>query len=174
MKYFLILIFGSFFVTLFCCFNSKEEDYEKLGNVITTKTANRLRIEKGLYLIGTGGQMMDDIQIMGMGFEFFHPIDIKKGRELLLFSIEEYLNAINCDEKIRPYLHQYPFTAKNIEMQVWIRNSDGSRVPLDKIYYISAIDGILTYYTDDPEKYWRKTVHKETYEEALQEIADRK
>jgi hypothetical protein len=86
-------------------------------------------------------------------------------------AIRKYLSEINSDEKIRPYLHQYPFTDKNIEIDFWIRNSDGSRVALDKIYYVSAINGILRYYTEDPEKFSRKLVHEESYEEALRFVS---
>jgi len=124
-----------------------------------------------MYLIGTGGQMMDDIQMMAMSFEVCRPIDVSKARQLLISVIQKYLSKINNDEKIRPYLHQYPFTDKNIEIDFWIRNPDRSRVALNKIYYVSAIDGILRYYVDDPEKFSRKLVNEETYEEALQIIS---
>lgn len=167
-------IFYAFITLISICLFSflivKIEDYEKIADVITAKIAKELRVEKGLRLIGTGGRMMDDIKMMNMGFEFFSPLDITKSRELLLSIIKKYLIAINNNEKIRPYLHEYPFTAKNIEIDIWIRNPDGSSVSLDMIYYISAINGILYYYIDDPEKYSRKTVHQETYEEALKII----
>ena len=170
MKYIFALMFGFFVFALIFCFCSKTEDYEKLANKITTRTANRLENEKRLILIGTGGQMMDDIQMMYMGFQFFHPIDIKSGRDLLICAVNQYLKAINNDEKTRPYLHQYPFTADNIKIDIWIRNPNGTRVTLEKICYISASNGILTYYLDDPEKYSRKTLHQETYEEALNAV----
>jgi len=154
-------------MALFFCCNSNSEDYEKLADAITTETSQKLQAEKGLCLIGTGGRMMDDIKMMSMSFEFFHPIDVQQGRQLLIFSINEYLRDINNNEKIRSYLNKYPFTEKNIEIHIWIRNPDGSMVSLDKIYYISAIDGVLTYYIDDPERFSRKIVYRETYAEAL-------
>ena len=168
MKYFRVVIP----VLLIACaliyfFVLKSDDYEKLADKITIKTAQKLSVENGLFLIGTGGKMMDDIQMMYMGFEYFHPINIDRGRELLLSSIEEYLTVINSDEKVRPYLHEFPFTANNIEIGIWILNSDGSKVASDKIRYIHANHGILSYYMDGEEEYSRKTVHEETYNEAL-------
>jgi hypothetical protein len=171
MKYFINLILGLIFMLLFCSFNSESEDYEKLADKITYKIAKQLLIEKNMYLIGTGGQMMDDIQMMAMSFEVCRPLNVPKARQLLISAIQKYLSEINNDEKIRPYLHQYPFTDKNIQIDFWIRNPDGSRVALDKIYYVSAINGILRYYIDDPEKFSRKLVHEESYGEVLQLIS---
>ena len=80
------------------------------------------------------------------------------------------MTDINNSSEIRPYLHEYPFTAKNVEIRICISESDGSRLPLDKIYYISAINGIVTYYIDLPEKHSRLAICEETYEEALKLI----
>lgn len=165
MKYFIALI--TCFL-LFYFFYSDVVNYEKFAHKITIKTAQKLRDEKGLYLIGTGGQMMDDIQMMYMGFQYFKPINVESGRDLLVCSIQLYLNEINQNEKVNPYLHSYPFTVKNVEIRIWIRNPDGSKVSSDELRYISAIDGILSYYMDGTEEYSRETVHEETYEEALQ------
>jgi hypothetical protein len=74
---------------------------------------------------------------------------------------------INNNEEIRPYLHEYPFTAKNVEIRIFIYKPDGTYPPLDKIQCFSSINGILTYYLDVPEKYTFQALHKETYEEAL-------
>jgi len=168
MKYFIASIIC---FLLFYFFYSSEVHYEKFAHKITIKTAQKLRNEKGLYLIGIGGQMMGDIQMMYMGFQYFKPVDVESGRDLLVYSIKLYLKEINNNEKVRPYLHSYPFTVKNIEIRIWIRNPDGSKVSSDELRYISAIDGILSYYMDGIDEYSSKTVHEETYEEALQAVA---
>lgn len=146
-------------------------DYEKMAHEITEKTAKKLDEQKKLCLIGTGGGMMHDIQMMAMSFNYYQEIDLKTARELIICAINEYLLEINNNKEIRPYLHEYPFTAKNIEMRIWICEPDGSYPPLDKIYYVSAIDGILTYYLDLPETYSRRAICKETYEEALKLVS---
>lgn len=146
------------------------EDYEKLANAITLKVARKLKTDKDLCLIGIVGGMMDDIKMMGMAFEYSQSIDVKRGRELLLFSISEYLAAINGDEKVRSYLHTYPFTVKDVEIKIHIRNPDGSIVSPENIYYISSINGELCYYLNDPEYYSRICLLQETYEEAMQAL----
>ena len=145
--------------------------YVKIAHKITAKTAKKIEQQKKLRLIGTGGGMMDDIQAMHMSFQFFHEVDLKKARELVVFAIKQYLEDINSHEKVRPYLHNYPFTAKNIEIHIWVYNPDRTKLPPDKIYYISAINGVLNYYIRGPEEYSRQAICEQTYEEALENLS---
>ncbi|CCB87955.1 hypothetical protein [Simkania negevensis] len=150
-------------------FGHRFVDYERIADRITAKTAKKLEKQKNLRLIGTGGGMMNDIQMMEMSFQYFQEVDLQKARELVVYAVKEYLTDINSNEKVRPYLHEYPFTAKNVEIRIWIYNPDRSRLPSDKIYYISSIDGVLSYYIRGPEEYSRLAVCEETYEEALKQ-----
>ena len=86
-------------------FGYQSQDYEKIANKITERTAKKLKAQKRLVLIGTGGQMMHDIQMMAMSFNFYQEVDLRTGRELIIYAINEYLSAINSDEEVRPYLH---------------------------------------------------------------------
>jgi hypothetical protein len=94
---------------LFACSscNFKSDNYEKIADKITINTAKKLRNEFGLILVGIGGQMMNDIQMMSMEFNFYNVIDTEVIRKLLIKSVQEYLFTINSNEEIRPYLHNY-------------------------------------------------------------------
>jgi hypothetical protein len=153
---------------LFGCssFGYQSPHYVKLAHEITANTAKKLEEQKKLYLIGTGGGMMHDIQAMHMSFQFFHEVDLKEGRELIVYAVREYLSDINNNEEVRPYLHNYPFTAKNIEIRIFIYGPDRHELSPEKIYYISAINGIVDYYVRGPDNF-RQAVCEETYEEAL-------
>ena len=157
------LIFGS------SALGYQSPRYVKMADEITERVAKQLKAEKNLCLAGTGGGMMNDIQMMAMSFYFYQEVDLKTARELMAYTINKYLKEINSNKEIRPFLHEYPFTAKNVEIRIWIK-PNGLNQPLDKIYSISAIKGILTYYLDLPETYSRQAPCKETYEEASQTI----
>jgi hypothetical protein len=115
--------------------------------------------------------MMNDIQMMAMSFNYYQEVDLTVARELIVYAISEYLSDINNNEEIRPYLHEYPFTAKNIEIRIWIYKPDRTDPSLDKIYYISAINGNLAYYLDLPETHSRRAICEEAYEEAVQAVS---
>ena len=153
----------------FACSSSKDQSLskesllkkKKIADTITEKTAEKLKEQKNLYLVTTGRVTKDDIRMMLMGFHLYQEVDLKEARELLIYAVNEYLLDINNNEEVRPCLHEYPFTAKNVEIRIWIYKPDSI-----KISYISAIDGILTF--DLPET--RQTICKESYEEALQTV----
>jgi hypothetical protein len=52
-------------------FGHQSPRYVKLAANITEKTAEKLKEKKNLHLIGTGGGMMHDIQMMAMSFHFY-------------------------------------------------------------------------------------------------------
>ncbi|MFS8562832.1 MAG: hypothetical protein LVR00_00225 [Rhabdochlamydiaceae bacterium] len=124
--------------------------------------------QKKLYLIGIGGKMMHDIQAMHMSFQFYEVVDIGTARQLLVDATQEYLLAINSSKEIRPYLHTYPFTVENVEIAIYFYNPDGSTVSTNKIEVGAVRQGKLVYYIDYPEKHTIKSIHEETYEEALE------
>ncbi len=156
------------FSFLMCFSGCQPRDYEKIANEITDVTAKTLLKEKKLYLLGTGGRMMDDIKMMAMSFNYYQEIDLKTARELLLYTVNQYLSNINNNEEVRPYLHEYPFTAKNIEIRIWIYTPDGRKLTPEKIGYIGAVEGILEYDNRSQEK----PILEETYEEGMKKLSN--
>jgi len=142
--------------------------YIKFAHKITAETAKKLQTEKKLYLIGTGGQMMHDIQMMAMDFNYYQEVDLNTARELLMYVVNEYLAAINNNTEVRPYLHEYPFTAKNIETTIFIYGPNRRDLPQEKICRVKCIKGRFDYYNglDD-----YNPIYRETYDEALQRIS---
>ena len=51
-------------------------NYEKIANKITERTGKKLKEQKNLYLIGTGGGMMHDIQLMSMSFDYYQEVNL--------------------------------------------------------------------------------------------------
>ncbi len=163
-----LLVFSSIFSCSTVGYQSPR--YVKLAHEITANTARKLEKEKKLYLVGTGGGMMHDIQAMHMSFDYYQEVDLQTARELIVYAVREYLSDINNNEEVRPYLHNYPFTAKNVEIRIWVSKPDRSNPSSGRIDYISAINGVLNYYTRGEKQYSRKTIYEETYEEALSKI----
>lgn len=149
-----------------------EPDYEQIADAITARTAKKIECEKKIRLIGTGGGMLGDIYMMAMSFNYCQEVDFDTARRLLVYCVEEYLSAINSDEKLRPYLHNYPFTAKNIEIRIYLKKPNNSDVPLGSICIARSIKGVVSYDANNPNGINLDTLHKETYEEALKIVKD--
>ncbi len=163
-------LFLVMFVSVFGCnsFRDQMPDYEKIADKITNRTAEKLKKERKLILIGIGGRMMDDIQMMAMSFNYYHEVNLEQARELLIYAINEYLSDINNNQDIRPYLHEYPFTSKNVEIMIFVYGPDRLELPAEKIYCITSRNGVIRYYTRSDRDH---PMCKETYDEALNEIA---
>ena len=122
-------------------------DYEQIADQITAETGRQLKKEKGLVLIGTGGGMMYDIQMMAMSFNFYQEVSIEKARKLLVYTAEKYLKNINANKEVRPYLHDNPFTEKNIEIAIFFHKKDGCDVSKDCLSIVSTRKGEVDYYS---------------------------
>ena len=140
---------------------------QKLANEIRKKVAFQLKAEKDLIPSGSGGQMMDEIKMLALSFDYYKPIDIDKGRKLLIEAVHEFVAAVNADERIRPYLGNYPFESRNIEIRIFLRNPNGSNPALGKLSVLSAIEDILEFDTHDPKTGRLTTLYTETFEEAV-------
>lgn len=166
MKYLLVFILA---VSLHSCGNY--QGHEKIADQITAKTAKKLKLEKDLHLIGTGGGMLDHIRTMGMSFEYFHEITIEEGRELLVYCVQTYLAEINSNERIRPSLEHYPFDYKDVDIRIFVRQPDRDQVPLGSIAVVASIKGKLDYDVREPSPKILKEIHRETYDEAVKLLA---
>ncbi len=164
--FFILIIFIS------GCFSASS--YSSIAHKITHKTAVQLKKEKDLQFFGSGGGMMGDIQMMAIDFQYFHLVNLQEARELLVYAIQTYLNNINSNKEVRPYLHNYPFTAKNIGIIICILQPDGSEPAQGELAGLVLRNGILRYeLTALSKNAFCPVFHKETYEEALKILAEK-
>lgn len=146
---------------------NQDQNYEKIADKITAITAQKIEAQTGLHLMGVGGGAIDKIRKLNMSFQHFGEITLDQGRELLIFCINEYLTAVNSNEEIRTHLIHYPFTPKDIQIEIFINQENHKDVPIGALSVICEIDGILKYKTRQPDPIILHKIHEETYEEAV-------
>ena len=146
-------------------------NYEKIANKITYYTAQKLRKEKNLFLIGIGGGMMDSIRLMAMKFQYLQEVDLITARQLVTNAAKDYLSAINSSEKIRPYLKNYPFTLENIEITIFFLTPDRNYLAFGEIECVDCTHGVVKYYVRNETDIIGEPFLQETYEEALKSLA---
>jgi hypothetical protein len=149
-----------------------EIEKEMFADDILRKVATQLKQEIGLIPCGTIGQMLNKVQVLGLSFYYYKPIDIAEGRKLLIKAINSLMDEVNQEKKIHPYLSRYPFTPRNIEIEIFIRSPDGGDVTPGALWVVDASEGFLRYDIHHPTKSGFKTIYKETYDEALERIKD--
>lgn len=144
----------------------KPSPYIKEAGTVTAQVAKKIEKETALKLIGTGGGMLGQIHSMAMSFVYYGDISMEESRELLVYCIEEYLSAINANEKIRPHLSHYPFTSHGLEITIFIQQQDGRNPPVGFLSIVGEINGKVSYEIRQPGHPSTKKIHQESYEEA--------
>ncbi len=145
---------------------------QKLANEVRRKVAKQMKQEANLRPCGTMGQMMNEIEVLGLSFFYFQPVDIAEGRKLAVQAVEAMLKEINQEPRIRPYLVRYPFQPRNVQITIHLRNPDNSEPPQEALQVVRASEGMLRYKIDDSTRNGLITIYKETYQEALDRLAD--
>ena len=166
----LITFVASFFCYTLLWSDSSKPGREQIANKITAKVAEKIEKDKGLRTIGTGGGMMYGIRKLSMSFQCLQEVDLETARKLVVYCTEEYLGAINSDKEVRPYLDDYPFTEKNVDIRVFFSKPDGHDVPIGKISVVSMINGRVDYEIDTLKRNRFVSLHEEAYQEALKII----
>jgi len=116
----------------------------------------------GLKCCGKGGALMDKVNIVSLSFQSKEKqYSVEETRRLMVKCVEEYLERINDDEDIRPYLSHYPFSSLGVDFDISFQGARGNEI---RLAFLSE-DNIVYMVVDPNQKpYIRK--HKETYNEA--------
>ncbi len=134
-----------------------------------SKSGRRIGKKYGMSIGAVGGGANNGIWLMSLDFQRYGlPLDIQQSRKLLVACMEEFLNDVNKDEELRPYLRDFPFSVNNIDMGIINYKEDGHDIYDPYITTISANNGKINYFTYDeinPHRY--KSEFTETYQEAV-------
>jgi hypothetical protein len=153
----------------------KAKPYEAEIDQLQYKFAEDMYKKWGFKCADIGGKMVDGIEQVAFNFVLFKRAALEEARIWEIKLTEELLRRINSNPKLRPYLKNYPFQAKNtqIKIEFWDKEKeyyrDGSIARLyqkdNRIYYLKCAPDLVTpEYTmfETPEPYM-----DEPYEEAL-------
>ena len=137
------------------------------------ETSEKLKKTYNINPIGYG--MDGKFEYLEISFEAFRNLPKKQARELLINCVEEFMNDINSNEKLRPHLKEYPFTLKNVGIVFYISDSTGKDFYDPNLCVAGCTKNGLRFKTNDPnQKYKYKETTEETHEEALDLVKKQK
>ena len=167
------VLFVSLLLIVSSCGAGRPIGKTTIAHNIRAEVAKKIEEETGLSLMGTGGGMMRQIQMMALSFQCHDQLTIDQARELLIYCSEKFLSEVNSNEQVKPYLQNYPFRAKNIEIRIFIRESDEHPAREGSLAIATSVDGRLDYDVRQSGLPPLKTIHEETYEQALRILSER-
>ncbi len=126
-----------------------------------------------LECIGTGGRFAYTVAGINISFVAYRKGTTEEARTLEVKMIETLLSRINADEKVRPFLSEYPFKSKDLHISIAFQKKDGTYYGGESIVYVSHIKNKLFYDIEDPKTKKLVDILEEPYEDALK-IVQRK
>lgn len=170
----IIIIFCALFV-MFYGFNNKTPKYIPYVNKLNRAYITSVKQKYGLSPSMEGGALMDNVKMISFYFHAYNKeYSVEEARKLMVSCIWDYLERINKDNNIKPYLDSYPFTAENLEFQITFYQSPLTRVDKGFVSTVGIVNGKLYYLTFDHEKGKSEDLFRETYLDAEKIVLERR
>lgn len=151
-----------------CGYYPPQAKYVLIADKVRNKASEKLAKKHCMFIIATIDGMMDQVNKLGVMFELYQPLKKDEAREIIVDCVIEFLDDINNNLEIRPYLVNYPFTLENIEIAIFPKMSYNVEAYDPYINVVSNIKGKIKYATVSPEDTFKyKMVEYEDFEEAL-------
>ena len=165
MKIILLLLITLPMVIMSCFAVGKHCQY---ADEVMYSYSKKMKKEKDLHAFGMGGELMTNVKVLTLKYLSDRKTTVDEARLLVVDCVEGLLKDVNNHKGIRPYLNDYPFTAKNLEFGIIFMDDNGDFIEGDKVLgSVSMIKDQIYYREGIPKTNRFKKVHEETYEEAL-------
>ena len=102
------IFFFSFLQITFCGF-AKELDYCRLIDKMNKQFTEDIHKKYGFKGAGSGGAFMEGIGNLSLDFDCDKEYSIEEIRVIMVDLFDKYIQTVNCNQQIRPYLNHYPF-----------------------------------------------------------------
>ena len=166
-----ILLFSLVTALIVMSFSFFKPSYSDIASNIIAKVGKNLAKKHKMDFVGTSGGMIDCVRMVGFSFQINRPVSRDEARYLIVDCVEELLKAFNENEKIRPFLMNYPFTEENVDIAIYIAHPQwsGAHEPNAGIVDIYTDKYIVFKIRDKPAGKLLET-SKELYQEALARV----
>lgn len=141
-----------------------------LSDRLIVNTGKKLGKKYNMKITDIGGGSDDGIWLISVGFARYGepPVTVDEGRRMIVDCIEEYLKDVNSDKEIRPYVKNYPFKPKNLDIAILNYTADYKSIEDPYLCCILFVQGKILYLTKGAnQRYGYKSEISETYDEAL-------
>ncbi len=169
MKNFVKVIFLAFVLISMNIFakSNESESYSQLAQKLMNSFAGEIEKEYDLSCIGTGGGMPYDIEQLSLKFVSYKRTSIKEARELIVNITEKFLEEVNSNKEVRPFLREHPFEPfrAKVSISFW---EDGIPDRKDgSLIQALQVKNQIFYYSEEEGKPAGTLLAEEPYEEAL-------
>ncbi|MBP9842185.1 MAG: hypothetical protein KBC64_07165 [Simkaniaceae bacterium] len=135
-------------------------------NQVQQRVIKKLCVQYNCSCFGIGGAVFDDIDRIFLSFQFDKTYPPMQIRNMIVEMSSIFLNEINTDKRIRPYLRRYPATVFSIRLGLIFPNIEG------EISNASISAGRVYAERHGKEQYVYIPVINELYEETFRKVRE--
>lgn len=162
----LIIIFSSF--SLRSLTKNDKSQVVELAYNIRDDVAKKQSKKYNMIVQSEGIEVPNDVlNLLSLGFQIQGPLSKDELQRILIDCVSEFLCLVNSNEKIRPYLKNYPFTPQNIRVSLFVNDPGGGEVSPPHISIASASRNVLYFRIKDFSEPYNYVTEEEPYKDAL-------
>ena len=145
----------------------REPNHVRAIDKLMSSYSKQVKKQWGLRLAGRGGAMMYDVKEVTLAYNCTANVTLEEARKIYVNLVEGFVDLVNKDEPVRPYLHNYPFLPSNFDCSIIFVGENGRFHANEKITCVSKVKEKIYYSGYDPVKDMLYDIHAEPYEEAV-------
>ncbi|MES2345134.1 MAG: hypothetical protein V4494_04265 [Chlamydiota bacterium] len=147
----------------------KESTPRALADEVMFSYLKQVRKEKNLAFFGFGATAASDVREFRMNYRL-SKLNYNKleSRELIVSLAENFIAKVNLDEKIRPYLHEFPVTYKKLSLSITFATFHLERPSEQYVAYVLLQKGKIYFCNYNHDTEMLCDLGEEFYEDALE------
>jgi hypothetical protein len=92
-----------------------------------------------------GGSRMNQVEELSLSFLIREGKSVQQSREIMLDFKNKFLERVNSDADLRPYLANTPFTEANLTLSISFENEDGSDITYPNVSVVHLVNNKLIF-----------------------------
>ena len=168
----LIVGLTTFILLIGCQSNDQSpEDRIAIRIALQNSVAKKVQKKHNLQSSGFGFVGPDNYKTLDIHFHYPDLLNEDEARFMIVDIAADFLEEVNKDEKIRPYLCQFPYAIENLTLVIF-PNKNVYEIPIHPdLMLIKLNKGKITYKTkEEGQRYGYHSEETETFEEALDKL----
>jgi hypothetical protein len=153
--FFLLIVFGTVY----------GEDYAQLARKIFNSHSKLIEKKYHLIAYGSGGGLAYDLNTLAIDYVLKKELTIPEARRLLVEIAESFMVKMNACKSLRPYMHEYPFSIRSLELGISF-DMHREKNNYGELIWVSNANDTIYYYTKDSSGKLKK-IFREDYKDSL-------
>jgi hypothetical protein len=145
--------------------------YYDMANQLNSEIIKGLSKRFNMNAVGITAGLADHVNVLGAMFQIRGPLSKDELRQILVDCVQEYLQQLNSNEKIRPFLKNYPFLAEDINISILVVDKKGLCVKHPAFCIVANSGKTVWFATNEPGGAY-KYEEEETFEESLKIVTE--